>query len=94
MKKDETKDLDSGNVISLLPESLCYEVICEGSLGKNGVEKEQEKTSKSMETDTVLPVTDKTVAPDQEKPLASSKVPTGRREREMMFSLIFIGQYN
>jgi len=76
LKKDETKDLDSGNVISLLPESLCYEVICEGSLGKNGVEKEQEKTSKSTETDTVLPVTDKTVAPDQEKPLASSKVPT------------------
>ena len=39
------------------------------------MEKEQAETSKSK-------ATDKIVAYDQEKPLASSKVPTGRRERE------------
>lgn len=76
LKKDETKDLNNGNVISLLPDSLCFEVICEGSLHKNGVEKEQTETSKKA-TDNVLPVTDKPAAHDQEMPLSSSKVPTG-----------------
>ena len=83
MKKDEIKGLNIGNVISLLPDSLCFEVICEGSLGKNGVEKEQPETFPTRAADTVLPITDKTVAYNQEKPLplSSSKVPTGRREK-------------
>ena len=79
MKKNETKDLNSGNVISLLPDSLCFEVICEESLCKNGVEKERAETSKKA-TDNILPETDNPVAHDQELPLSSSKVPTGRRE--------------
>lgn len=74
LKKDESKGLNSGNVISLLPDSLCFEVICEGSLGKNGVEKEQAETFPTK-------VTEKTVADNQEKPLSSSKVPTGKREK-------------
>ena len=86
MKKDETKDLNSGNVISLLPDSLCFEVVCEGSLCKNGMEKEQTETSRKA-TDNILSAADNPVAYDLEMPLSSSKVPTGRRER-INFSLI------
>lgn len=75
LKKDETKDLNSGNVISLLPDSLCFEVICEGSLCKNGMEKEQAETSRKA-TDNILSAADNPVANDLEMPLSSSKVPT------------------
>lgn len=95
LKKDETKGLINGNVISLLPDSLCFEVICEESLANNGVEKEQAETPKSKATDYVLPVTDETVVHDQEKPLASSKVPTGKRGREKwcLLNINFILQW-
>lgn len=32
LKKNEIQNLASGNVISLLPDALCFEVICEGTL--------------------------------------------------------------
>jgi len=89
LKKNETKGLNSGDVISLLPDSLCFEVICEGSLSKNGVEKEQAEISPKKATETFLSVTNKTVEHDQEKPLASSKVPTGRKQRNVFFGICF-----
>jgi len=95
LKKDETKGLNSGNVISLLPDTLCFEVICEGNLGENGVEKEHAETSPKKTTDSFLPVTDKTVAHNQEKPLASSKVPTGKKKNNVLFGIcLSILSYN
>ncbi|KAL9953010.1 hypothetical protein ACROYT_G040357 [Oculina patagonica] len=76
LKKDETKCLSNGNVISLLPDSLCFVVICEGSLEKNGLTKEEAEISKSKARENVPSATDVTVAKDQKKPLTSPKEPT------------------
>lgn len=80
LKKDETKWLINGNVISLLPESLCFEVICEGSSDKNGSAEEEAETSKSKAGEYAYSPTDVTVVKNHKKPLTSSKVATGKRD--------------
>ena len=50
------------------------------------MEKEHAETSKKA-TDNILPVAEKPVAHDQETHLSSSKVPTGRRERNHVFMI-------
>ena len=60
-------------MISLLPDALCFEIIHEGILSKNGLMTEEVNSSKSR-TEHTLP---STVVDDHEKPSASSKVPSG-----------------
>lgn len=72
LKKNKVQDLASGNMISLLPDALCFEIIYEGSLSKNGLMTKEVNSSKSR-TEHTLP---STVVDDHEKPSASSKVPS------------------
>lgn len=74
LKKNEAKGLLSGNIISLLPDFLCFEIVNKGSLSENGLTTEEVDIAKSR------PADDPTVVVDNhEKPLATSKVPTGKK---------------
>lgn len=66
----------NGNVISLLPESLCFEVICAGSSDKNDSTKEEAGTSKSKAKE-IVPSATTVAAKDEKGPLTTSKLPTG-----------------
>lgn len=81
LKKNEAHELVSGGVISLLPDALCFEVVCEGSSSKNGLTTEPEETiSKSRTTNDVPSIS----GDNNEKPTASQKVPTGKNSYSMM----------
>lgn len=81
LKKNKAHELVSGGVISLLPDALCFEVVCEGSSSKNGLTTEPEETiSKSRTTNDVPSIS----GDNNEKPTASQKVPTGKNSYSMM----------
>ena len=68
LKKNEIQNLASGNVISLLPDALCFEVICEGTLTL-----EEASTPKEISTE------DFHSADTNEKAKASSKESSGTK---------------
>lgn len=75
LKKGKTRVLIDGDVIALLPDSLCFMVVCQGDSLENGVTEEQVGISKNKMLDKLLTKSNK--AHDKEKPTKSSDTPTG-----------------
>lgn len=75
LKKGKTRVLIDGDVIALLPDSLCFMVVCQGDSLENGVTEEQVGISKNKMLDKLLTKSNK--AHDMEKPTKSSDTPTG-----------------
>ena len=75
LKKNEIQNLVGGNVISLLPDALCFEVICEGTFHK-GLTPEEANTPKEISTEDFPSVVS---ADTNEKAKAYSKVTSGTK---------------
>lgn len=75
LKKGKTRVLIDGDVIALLPDSVCFMVVCQGDSLENGITEEQVGISKNKMLDKLLTKSNK--AHDKEKPTKSSDTPTG-----------------
>ena len=76
LKKNEIQNLVGGNVISLLPDALCFEVICEGTFHNKGLTPEEANTPKEICTEDFPSVVS---ADTNEKAKAYSKVTSGTK---------------
>lgn len=74
LKKNEIQNLVGGNVVSLLPDALCFEVICEGTFHNKGLTPEEANTPKEISTEDFPSVVS---ADTNEKAKAYSKVSSG-----------------
>ena len=79
----------NGDVIALLPDSLCFKV-CQENSSKNDEKEEQAEIPRNEMTDDLPSISPVTDVNDEEKPLKPSKIPTGTvqvREAVLVCSL-------
>ena len=50
LNKDEIKQLNEGDTISLLPDNLCYEIICRGCSSKDDLPNQETESDISKKT--------------------------------------------
>ena len=74
LKKNEIQNLVGGNIVSLLPDALCFEVICEGTFHNKSLTPEKANTPKEVSTEDFPSVVS---ADTDEKAKAFSKVSSG-----------------
>lgn len=79
LKRDEAQELLSGDTISLLPNNLCFKVVCEGRMSNNGLNTEEVAGSATENAPSV-------VFDYHEKSSTSTEVPTGNYGVEIAFS--------
>lgn len=92
LKKGKTRVLIDGDVIALLPDSVCFMVVCQGDSLENGVTEEQVGISKNKMLDKLLTKSNK--AHDKEKPTKSSDTPTDMLLDEFMNTKPSLGTFS